>query len=246
MVDKTKLRALAIDNRNSNSDLKLTDKQWTVYFFLLSKSKWNREEMHRFVYKNSFEVAKACKMLGLARSTLYSAIKTLRKYGIIIPFDDYYIISNVNDNFADIKAYVLFCLLSLRKYVGIDLLRVYLLLKRLQDIDERKTRTFTRRNLIEMLGHSQTTQQNYLIVDMYLQTLEDWELIKIQRKKKMTPFGNINLYILDEVKTDSKLLETLNSEIMIEIKLDKDYEGIPIETKSKLRLLADTLKMGVE
>lgn len=55
----------------------------------------------------------------------------------------------------------------------------------------------------------------------------------------MTPFGNI----LDEVKTGSKLLETLNSEIMVEIKLDKDYEGISIETKSKLRLLANMLKM---
>jgi len=44
----------------------LTEKQYLVYAYLLSISKWNPTESHYYVYKNSFLVKDACKLIGVS------------------------------------------------------------------------------------------------------------------------------------------------------------------------------------
>lgn len=57
----------------------LTEKQYLVYAYLLSISKWNPTESHYYVYKNSFLVKDACKLIGVSQPTWRSALKKLDK-----------------------------------------------------------------------------------------------------------------------------------------------------------------------
>lgn len=44
----------------------LTEKQYLVYAYLLSISKWNPLESHYYVYKNSFLVKEACALIDVS------------------------------------------------------------------------------------------------------------------------------------------------------------------------------------
>lgn len=55
----------------------LTEKQYLVYAYLLSISKWNPTESHYFVYKNSFLVKDACELIGISQPTWRGALKKL-------------------------------------------------------------------------------------------------------------------------------------------------------------------------
>ena len=58
---------------------KLTEKQYSVYTYLLSKSMYNAQdqEPHYYVYKNSFKVKDACKTLHIVDNTWRNSIKKL-------------------------------------------------------------------------------------------------------------------------------------------------------------------------
>lgn len=55
----------------------LTEKQYLVYAYLLSISKWNPTELHYYVYKNSFLVKEACTLIGVSQPTWRNALKKL-------------------------------------------------------------------------------------------------------------------------------------------------------------------------
>ena len=55
----------------------LTEKQYLVYAYLLSISKWNVNEHHYYVYKNSFLVKDACALIGITQPTWRKALKKL-------------------------------------------------------------------------------------------------------------------------------------------------------------------------
>lgn len=57
----------------------LTEKQYLVYAYLLSISKWNPNEAHYFVYKNSFKIKDAAELLGIAEKTWRNAITALKE-----------------------------------------------------------------------------------------------------------------------------------------------------------------------
>lgn len=50
-ANNSKVRALTVDKKHTRDEkyFKLTDNQWTVYYYLLSISRFSREEMHRYV-----------------------------------------------------------------------------------------------------------------------------------------------------------------------------------------------------
>lgn len=76
---------------------KLTAKQYLVYAYLMSISKFNANgEHHYYVYKNSFQVTKVSKFLGMSYNTWQSAIQTLIRYRYIDDFGEYFIISIPN------------------------------------------------------------------------------------------------------------------------------------------------------
>ena len=64
---------------------KLTPKQYLVYSYLVSISKWNanKAEQHYYTYKNSYVLNNVCKDLGLSANTWRSSIKILEEKGYI-------------------------------------------------------------------------------------------------------------------------------------------------------------------
>jgi DNA-binding MarR family transcriptional regulator len=71
---------------------KITEKQWTVYYYLLSISNYNSKdrEDHRFVYKRDINITAISKTLGISRSTFYTATDALEKKNLITKYDNYY------------------------------------------------------------------------------------------------------------------------------------------------------------
>ena len=74
-----KINALANDICK-NDYKKITEKQWTVYYYLLSESSINtlRHEEHRYIYRSSINISAASKQLGIDRSTFYKALPKLK------------------------------------------------------------------------------------------------------------------------------------------------------------------------
>lgn len=65
----------------SKRSAKLTVKQYLVYSYLMSISKWNAaaHENHYYVYKNSFKIKDACALLEISQPTWRKAIKILEE-----------------------------------------------------------------------------------------------------------------------------------------------------------------------
>lgn len=61
----------------------LTEKQYLVYAYLLSISKWNATESHYYVYKNSFLVKDACSLIEISQPTWRKALLKLDEQGYI-------------------------------------------------------------------------------------------------------------------------------------------------------------------
>ena len=57
----------------------LTEKQYLVYAYLLSISKWNATESHYYVYKNSFLVKDACSLIEVSQPTWRKALEKLNE-----------------------------------------------------------------------------------------------------------------------------------------------------------------------
>lgn len=67
-------------NREKKQRATLTHKQYLVYTYLITLSKWNArdKEEHYYVYKNSFVIKEACGHLGITEPTWRAAIRKLR------------------------------------------------------------------------------------------------------------------------------------------------------------------------
>lgn len=68
-----------------NRKAKLTAKQYMVYSYLISLSKWNAKdkEDHYYVYKNSFDYNEACEKIGIDTNTWRNALRKLYEEGYI-------------------------------------------------------------------------------------------------------------------------------------------------------------------
>lgn len=97
----------------------------------MSKYNSQKRENHRYVYRNNFNVSKFCKEFKIGRSTFYSAIPVLKKYGLVQDMPEYYLL--YSRNWIDINLDILKALLtqSKDKDCYIDLLRTFLSLKKM-------------------------------------------------------------------------------------------------------------------
>lgn len=91
----------------------LTKKQFLVYTFLLSISKWDAQsgEQHYYVYKNSFTIRDITARLNISQPTWRSAIKKLESEGYIIVKQDWYEI-NFPNTFAPLHIQLISFLLQ--------------------------------------------------------------------------------------------------------------------------------------
>ena len=78
-----KIRVIA-DDRMEKHYSKITDKQWSVYFYFVSNSLQDfSKEKRRFVDKKEINITAASKYLGITRTTFYKAVSQLEQYNLI-------------------------------------------------------------------------------------------------------------------------------------------------------------------
>ena len=191
---------------NYKRDKKLTAKQWKIYYYLLSVSKYNsqKREDHRYVYKKDFNISACCRMLGIkSNQTFYNAIAALSKHGLV--YDDGAHFLLYYNNWIDINKDVLSNLIDYSngedREQYIDLLRLYLIFKKLDSIAENaEERQVTKRQLILLLGHSDTTTENYKTIETYLALLSFWGLIELKTHTAYNSnTGSYTVYHLQKV-----------------------------------------------
>lgn len=160
-------------------DKGLTASQWKVYYYLLSISKYDSKsiEDHRFVYKSDFNISEMCKSLNIkSRATYYNAVKKLNNRGLVVDYDKYLLI--YAQKWVGIKPKVLTSLLkfSNNEIQSIDLLRTYLIIKKIYELDS----AFSVKDIVELLGHSVKDAVQYDRVKAYIALLSFWNLIKVK------------------------------------------------------------------
>lgn len=217
------------DEQEAKAYKKLTEKQWTVYFYLLSVSNYNAaaQENHRYVYKKDINITQVSKKMGISRPTFYKAIDTLIEYNLITPTNEHYLLE-IQPSYTMINKTLLVQLLYYRKILGIDLLRTYLFCKLLFKLS--KNKLFTKKNVIVCLGHNETDGDIYKMIEIYLNLLNYWKLIKISSEVKNTNCGQIRLYRLIDIKDSSDYL----NELMKEDDNTTD-DGLPLEEIEKIK-----------
>ena len=186
---------------------KITEKQWTVYYYLLSVSIYNHKdrEDHRYVYKSSINISSVSKNLGIARSTFYTAIETLGKFDLVESYSDYYILK-LPKSYAEISRKLLSQLLSYRKELTVDLLRTYLFFAAAHRLIDGKE--FTMRNLIRCLGYPDNVPDYYKKVEIYIDLLRSWGLIQFSTRVENTELGQIRVYRIEKVFGSSTELDS--------------------------------------
>lgn len=97
-VGKSQDRLFEALNYGKGEKAKLTAKQYLVYSYLISISKWDAQdkERHYYVYKNSFLIKDACAKINISQPTWRSAIKKLKEFYYIFEYDKYYTIEIPN------------------------------------------------------------------------------------------------------------------------------------------------------
>lgn len=203
-----KIRVIANDGMEKHYS-QITDKQWSVYFYFVSNSLQNfSKEKRRFVDKKEINITAASKLLGITRPTFYKALSQLEQYNLITSDEYYYYISNPK-TYVETYLETIIYLLKYRKYMGIDLLRTYILLKKLYVLykDNERVKSFTRKEIIDLLGHDVSSSQYYSMVETYLSLLERWNLIILEKQTIASPTGKYILYTLIDVKDKSLFTE---------------------------------------
>ena len=161
---------------------KITSKHWQVYYYLLSQSFYDSQaiENHRYIYKKDFNVSAAAKFLGISRPTIYTAITNLIKIGLLKDTSEAYLI--YARNWTKINNETLKSLLgySKKETKGIDLLRTYLILKKISEVAKfSKDMCFTKRDLVQYLGHNITNADDYNTIRDYIALLSYFNLITL-------------------------------------------------------------------
>lgn len=191
----SKVRAAASDK---GQEYKLTAKQWIVYYYLISISRHKITETHYYIYKNEINISKFSRILKVSRPTFYSAIKKMTDVGIMMEFTDYYHIE-IPEVYAEINRNMITYLLLYQRFMGADLLRVYIVLLRWWQVSAKKRITFTKKQLVELLSHSKTETDRYFTLELILGMLDHWKIAKIKKQIKISELGPYTEFLLESV-----------------------------------------------
>lgn len=186
----------------------ITAKHWKIYYQLMSVSKYNAQarEDHRYVYKNTLNIAKLCRENGIkSTKTFYNAIERLSEWHLIIDNPTYFML--YAPNWIEITPYVLSTLLA---HTGndsqhIDVLRIFLILKKMDKYAEMpEDRNFTIRGIVQLLSHGTTHASSYENVRFYLGILSYWKLIELKVHTEYQPnLGAYKVYQLQWVSEEN-------------------------------------------
>ena len=185
---KNSVYAQTQTKENYQTDRKITAKQWKIYYYLLSVSKFDADKVedHRYVYRKDFNITQACRNLGIkSNQTFYNAIQRLEEHRLIRATDTVFFLYAKNWISVDRDLLGNLVKFSKTKEEDIDLLRTFLILKKLDKIAETsKEREITLRQLSILLGHGDTHPQYYQNIRIYLALLCFWGLIKLKQHRQ--------------------------------------------------------------
>lgn len=205
--------------------MKLTDKQWLVYYYLMSICKWNgkEQEHHYYIYKNQLNVSFASKLLSISRTTFYKGMEILTDLGVITNEDSYYIVQ-IPRVYAAVDQKTITYLLQYQKYLGVELIRAYVILNRIyqhQELDQ----WFNKATLVSILDHNYNDTSYYPQIELFLGFFEYWGLINYEIEKKKTNVGVIKYYKIKEIHNieevsdfEIEVAAPVNKEIVEKIK----------------------------
>lgn len=205
--------------------VKLTQKQWSVYYWLVVKSYWNsnKKEQHYFLYSSDFSYSEIKKELGIKDNrTIKSAMEKLELYNkinivgdiIYIPHPDLYTYLSIN---------LIKYLLTLCSIINIssELIVVYSILKRLRELDKKhdKQTTFNLKLILKLLGHNENDKKAYILIKIFISILVGEGLIKVSETIKNNKGGNYVEYTLWEIKEniDNNRQIDFSGEMAVEI-----------------------------
>lgn len=181
---------------------------WIIYYYLLSISHYSYEEEHRFVYKNEFNVSELSRQLDFSRTYFYTVLDKLKKQGLIkLNHDESAIIFPIfKSTSVQIDQEVFQALLGYAPRLGIDLLKTYLFLCIIAQKGSYKH--FTKRNIVQCLGHRDTNQKAYQDVDLYLDLFDKWKLVFLRKEVKTDAhIGSFPVYFVEKLNKNSQYLE---------------------------------------
>lgn len=221
------VRTLVADQRNRQVSSKLTAKQWIVYYYLMSICNWNGKdrENHYFIYRKDLNITQAAKLLGLSRPTIYKTIEKLVKDNIVNDKNKEYYLIKIPQIFASIDQATLKFLVSFQSEVGVDLIRTYAILCRINQHKE-LDQHFNKATLISILGHAVNDTSQYKRMEVYLAMLQHWELIDVRYKIVESNTGHYKDFLLMgigkindnfEIDTDMVVIKDLVEQIRQEI-----------------------------
>lgn len=193
---------------NKNKKAKLTTKQYLVYSYLMSISKWNAKETewHYYVYKNQFKIKEACELLCISQPTWRNAIKKLAEEFYIEDRDAYYLI-NLTKPYAplDIKLikYLLPFGAKLCSQGGGNIVSVYsLLYKYWNSCKEDNEDCEITINQLKKIFTSRRTKEDTMIYRMMLGIFQSAGLIDMTLITRELNGIKYLAYIIKNVKLD--------------------------------------------
>ena len=205
--------------------IKLTSKQWSIYYWLVIKSYWNgdKKEDHYYLYRSSFSYSDIKKDLKITDNrTIKAALNKLELYNkicitkdiISLPNPDLYTYLSIN-----LTKYLLN--LCVAANLSSELIVIYSILKRLKELDRKnnKNTTFTLKLLVKLLGHNENDKKSYALMKIIISLLIGENLIKISQTVKKNRGGEYIEYTLWEISEDidKTYIIDFNGEMAVEV-----------------------------
>lgn len=181
---------------------------WIIYYYLLSNSHYSYEEKHRYIYKNEFNISELSRQLDFNRTYFYTVINKLKKQGLIkFNYDESAILFPIfQSTSVQIDQEVFQALLGYAPRLGVDLLKTYLFLCIIAQKGAYKS--FTKRNIVQCLGHKDTNQKANADVDLYLDLFKQWGLVYLRKEFKTDAhIGTFPVYFIEKLNKTSQYLE---------------------------------------
>lgn len=199
---------------------KLSVKQWLVYYYLMSICKWNGKdnERHYYIYKSSLNVSAAARLLSISRPTFYKALENLKEMCILEEFDKYYIVQ-IPQIYAAVDQKTISFLLQFQKFLGVELIRVYVILSRIYQHQELE-QWFNKATIISILDHNITDTSYYAQIELYLGFLSYWKLINFKVEKRDDNTGRHKYYKIEGV---NRIEEVEDFEIETAAPVSKEF-----------------------
>ena len=205
--------------------IKLTSKQWSIYYWLVIKSYWNgdKKEDHYYLYRSSFSYSDIKKDLKITDNrTIKAALNKLELYNKICITKDIIYIPNP-DLYTYLSINLTKYLLNLCVAANLSSERIVIqsILKRLKELDKKnkKNTTFTPKLLVKLLGHNENDKKSYALMKIIISLLIGENLIKISQTVKKNRGGEYIEYTLWEISEDidKTYIIDFNGEMAVEV-----------------------------